>query len=275
MNGIMVLALQELRNDLRNRWVLAATTLLAILALALAFLGNAPIGTTGAGRIEVLVVSLSSLSIFLVPLIALLLSHDAVVGEVERGTMLLLLSYPVSRAEIIGGKFLAHLAIVAIAVTVGFGSAAAVLAATGDVPDAAAWGAFLRLCVTSIALGASFLGLGYFASAIVSERATAAGLALGAWLLLVIVFDLVLLGGLAAFGSDIPRATVEGILMLNPADVFRLVNLAGGDTVSEAAGMAGIGADLSLPPVVLHAGLVVWAALPLTAAWLVFRRREV
>ena len=30
-----------------------------------------------------------------VPLIALLISHDAIVGEMERGTMLLLLSYPV------------------------------------------------------------------------------------------------------------------------------------------------------------------------------------
>ena len=42
-----------------------------------------------------MVVSLSSLTIFLVPLIALLLSHDAIVGEAERGTLLLLLSYPV------------------------------------------------------------------------------------------------------------------------------------------------------------------------------------
>lgn len=275
MNAVKVLALQEFRNDLRNRWVLAATVLLAALALALAFLGNAPVGTTGAGRIEVLVVSLSSLSIFLVPLIALLLSHDAVVGEVERGTMLLLLGYPVSRAEIIGGKFLAHLGIVAIAVTVGFGSAAAALAVVGGVPDAAGWSAFVRLCVTSIALGASFLGLGYFASAIVSERATAAGLALGAWLFLVIVFDLVLLGVLAAFGSDIPQVAVELILMLDPADVFRLANLAGGGKVSEAAGMAGIGAGLSLSPIMLYAVLVLWGALPLTAAWLVFRRREV
>ena len=42
------------------------------------------------------IVSLSSLTIFLLPLIALLISYDAVVGEMERGTMLLLLSYPVA-----------------------------------------------------------------------------------------------------------------------------------------------------------------------------------
>ena len=41
------------------------------------------------------VVSLASLTVFLVPLIALLLAYDAIVGEAERGTLLLLLAYPV------------------------------------------------------------------------------------------------------------------------------------------------------------------------------------
>jgi ABC-type Na+ efflux pump permease subunit len=37
--------------------------------------------------------------------IALLISHDAIVGEMERGTMLLLLSYPVGRWQVLIGKF--------------------------------------------------------------------------------------------------------------------------------------------------------------------------
>ena len=50
-----------------------------------------------AGDLAVSIVSLSSLSIFLVPLIALLLSFDAIVGAVDRGTLALLLAYPVAR----------------------------------------------------------------------------------------------------------------------------------------------------------------------------------
>ena len=42
------------------------------------------------------------------PLIALLLSYDAIVGEVERGTMMLLLTYPVARWQVVLGKFLGH-----------------------------------------------------------------------------------------------------------------------------------------------------------------------
>src|SRR3546814_1249870 len=75
------LAMQEIRAGLRNRWVVATTLLLAALSLSLALLGSAPTGVVKADPLAVVVVSLASLTIFLVPLIALLLSFDAVVGE--------------------------------------------------------------------------------------------------------------------------------------------------------------------------------------------------
>ena len=90
----MIIAGKELRDGMRNRWVLATTALLAALALTLAFLGAAPTGSVKVSALAVTIVSLSSLTIFLVPLIALLLSYDAIVGEVDRGTMALLLAYP-------------------------------------------------------------------------------------------------------------------------------------------------------------------------------------
>ncbi|WP_254453319.1 ABC transporter permease subunit [Siccirubricoccus sp. G192] len=104
MKGVLLIAGKEIREGMRNRWVVAATLLLAALALTLAFLGAAPAGRVGAGALEVVVVSLSSLSIFLLPLIALLISHDAIVGEMERGTMLLLLSYPLARWQVVLGE---------------------------------------------------------------------------------------------------------------------------------------------------------------------------
>ena len=88
MSNIVIIAGKEIKEGLRNRWVLATTLLLAALSLSLTFLGSAPTGNVGAGALDVVVVSLSSLTIFLLPLIALLISHDAVVGEMERGTMI-------------------------------------------------------------------------------------------------------------------------------------------------------------------------------------------
>ena len=94
MTTIWILAGKEIRDGLRNRWIAATILALAGLALTLAFLGSAPVGSISANALSVTVVSLSSLSVYLLPLIALMLAHDALVGELERGTLLLLLSYP-------------------------------------------------------------------------------------------------------------------------------------------------------------------------------------
>ena len=123
MRSIATIAVKEMRDGLRNRWVIATTALLAALALTLAFMGSAPTGTVKVSPLGVTIVSLSSLSIFLVPLIALLLSYDAIVGEAERGTLSLLLTYPVKRWQVVVGKFVGHLGILALATVVGYGVA--------------------------------------------------------------------------------------------------------------------------------------------------------
>src|SRR5690625_4716067 len=123
MTPIILIATKEFRDGMRNRWVIAITLLLAVFALTLSFLGSAPTGAVKTTPLAVTVVSLSSLSIFLVPLIALLLSYDAIVGEIDRGTMALLLSYPVARHEVIIGKYLGHLGILSFATILGYGFA--------------------------------------------------------------------------------------------------------------------------------------------------------
>jgi Cu-processing system permease protein len=175
MRNILIVARKEIQEGLRNRWVLATTLLLAGLALSLTFLGSAPTGTVGVRALDVVIVSLSSLTIFLLPLIALLISHDAIVGEMERGTMLLLLSYPVGRWQVLLGKFIGHLSILAFATLLGYGAAAGALAATGTEIDAESWTAFATMIGSSILLGAAFIAVGYLVSALVRERGTAGG----------------------------------------------------------------------------------------------------
>src|SRR5690349_5297795 len=145
MRNVLLIAAKEIQESLRNRWVLAATLLLAALALSLTFLGSAPTGTVGTRALDVVIVSLSSLTIFLIPLIALLISHDAIVGDMERGTMLLLLSYPVARWQVLLGKFLGHLAVLAFATCLGYGAAAVALLVTGSSFDSEGLAAFAAM----------------------------------------------------------------------------------------------------------------------------------
>jgi len=274
MRGVLAIARKELRTSLRNRWVLAATLLLMGLALALAWLGSAPVGEVKADRLTVTVVSLTSLSVFLIPLIALLISHDAVVGEVARGTMLLMLAYPVERRQVIAGKFLGHLAVIAIAAIVGYGVAggAVYLAGAGGTAGVPA---FAWLIASTVLLGGCFIALGYLASTLVRERATAAGVALGIWLVVVVVYDLALLGVLVGAAGVISQQAFSLLLMLNPADAFRMFNLAGSESASMIAGMAGAAAEAAPTRGVLAAVLLAWAIVPLGLAMAAFRRRDV
>lgn len=275
MKNLTIIAVKEIQEGLRNRWVLATTLLLATLALSMTFLGNAPTGSTiGSNRIDVVIVSLSSLTIFLIPLIALLISHDAIVGEMERGTMLLLLSYPIGRKQVILGKFLGQLIILAFATLFGYGSAAVLLAFTGSGIDGVSWLAFLSLIWTSVLLGAVFIAIGFFVSAIVRERSTAAGISIGIWLLFVLIYDMALLG-LLVFdqGQLIGTALLNVLLLINPTDAYRLLNFGSGGA-GALTGMGGLAGNATLGTNILALALVFWALIPLCLSMFVFSRKE-
>jgi Cu-processing system permease protein len=273
MRTVIVIALKEIRESMRNRWVLATTLLLATLALTLTFVGSAPTGHVGASALDVVVVSLSSLSVFLIPLIALLISHDAIVGEAERGTLLLLLSYPLSRWQVIAGKFIGHIAILAFATLIGYGAAAGALALTGSIGGAESWPAFAKLIGSSILLGAVFVAIGYLISALATERGTAGGIAIGIWLVFVLIYDMALLGLLVVDqGRSVTAGLLNVLLLLNPTDAYRLVNMDG--AAASISGMGGMASRAAIAPATLMAALLAWIAAPLTAAMLVFARKE-
>ena len=51
MNPVWIITGKEVRDSLRNRWVLAAALLLAALALSLGFLGSSPTGSVKVDQI--------------------------------------------------------------------------------------------------------------------------------------------------------------------------------------------------------------------------------
>ena len=105
------------------------------------------------------------------------------------------------------------------------------------------------MIASSILLGAVFIAIGYLVSALVRERATAAGIAIGVWLLLVVIYDMALLGLLVVDqGRLISAQVLSGLLLLNPTDVYRLFNLAGTANVSMFSGMTGLADTITLSP---------------------------
>lgn len=276
MRQIVIIAIREFNDGLRNRRVIATTLLLAALALTLALLGSAPTGTVGVGALSVTIVSLSSLTIFLVPLIALLIAHDAIAGELDRGTLLLLLSYPVARWQVLLGKFIGHLAILSFATLVGYGAAGLALAFTSPVAEAGATTAFATMVGTSVLLGAVFVALGYLVSTAVRDPRTAAGLAIGLWLFFVLLYDMALLGTLVADQGRLLSVGALNLLLLgNPTDIYRLLNLTGFSNTNLLSGMAGLAGQMRLDRATLFAALAAWVVLPLALSGAIFARRQI
>ena len=272
--AVATIAGREVLAGIRNRWMLAAALLLGVLALTLAFVGSTPAGPVAASRLAITVVSLSSLSVFLVPLIGLLVSYDTLVGEIERGTMPLLMTHPVTRLRIVLGKFAGQVAILAIATVAGFG-VAALATGLGDGGDAEAWRAFGVMVGSSILLGAAFIALGTLISAVVAERGTAAGVSAAVWLVFVVLFDMALLAVLVADeGQVVSGDLFRVLLLLNPTDVYRMLTLAGSETVGALSGMAGVSAEAAFGHGLLFPVMALWIAVPLGLAGLLFGRKE-
>ena len=274
MTLLWTLALKELRDGLRNRWIAAAIILLGALALALSLLGSAPTGSVRVSDLDITVISLASLSVYLIPLIALMLSFDALVGEFERGTMMLLLTYPVSRWQVIMGKFLGHVLILFIAIFAGYGGAFLIMILfTGGGTEG--WQAYGMMMFSSLILGAVFIALGYLVSVLVKERATAAGMAIGLWLVFVVLYDLLLFGALLLDKEQVIGQQLFSMLMLiSPTDSYRIFNLSMFEGVSQAAGIAGIASEAGMSSSLLVSVMLLWVIVPLIGTLLVFQRRE-
>lgn len=275
MPVVWTIARKELADGLRNRWLLAISLLFALLSVGIAWFGAAAAGQVGFTSVPATVASLTSLATFLMPLIALLPAYDAIVGEEEGGTLLLLLTYPLGRGQLLLGKFLGHGLILALATLIGFGSAAlAILVLVPEVEAATLLGAFGRFMGSSLLLGCVFLALAYALSSRAGEKSSAAGQALGLWFFFVLLFDLALLAILVLSQGHLSPRLLPWLLLLNPTDVYRLINLSGFDAAA-AGGVVPLASDLPVSASALWLALALWAGAALALAHGLFRRRPI
>ncbi len=273
MNAIFTVAAKEFRDGLRNRWILAISIIFAILAIGLAYFGAAAAGQVGFTSLSTTIVSLASLAVFIIPLIALMLAYDGVVGEDENGTLLLLLTYPLSRWQLLLGKMAGHGAIMAFSTLIGFGAAALMMGSFSNTPWPELIAAFGLFILASVLLGWVFIAFAYIISTSVTEKSKAAGMALIVWFLFVLVFDLGLLGLLVGTQGDVDAQLLPYLLLLNPTDIFRLVtiNYFANEQIS---GLMAIAHHAQFSTATLMLALLVWLAVPMATALLIFNRRS-
>ncbi len=263
LRQIRIIAGKEFRDRIRNRWVLSVAVVFTAFALVIAYFGAAQVGSVGFRSIELTIASLVSLVIYLIPLIALILGFDAIVGERERGSLDLLLSLPITRVELVLGKYVGLAAALTLSSVVGFGAAGLVLSPQLTV---AAGYHYVGFMISAILLGCAFLSLAVMLSVIAVDRTRASGLAIATWFFFVLVFDLLLLGALVLTSGDYGGAVFPYLLMLNPADVFRVLNIFSLEEVRTLYGLATVFPEALSHPVTLGGMMVAWIVGPLAVA---------
>ena len=265
LSQVLALAGKEFRDRFRNRWVLAVAVVFTVFSLLITYFGAAVQGQIGPRSIELTIASLVSLVIYLIPLIALLLGFDAIVGERERGSLDLLLALPITRLELLLGKFLGLAGALTLSTVAGFALVALLLFQQFSY---AGLYHYLGFVFSSVLLGLAFLSLAMLLSVLARDRTRASGLAIALWFALVLVFDLLLLGLLVASGGELGGDAFAYLLLLNPADIFRILNIFSLDDVRRLYGLAS-----SVPPALGQAWLMggamlVWIVGPLAlASW--------
>ena len=260
---VFTLAFKEFRDRLRNRWVLAVALVFAVFSLVITYAGGAQQGTVGLRSLEFTITSLVSLVIYLVPLIALLLGFDAIVGERERGSLDLLLAYPITRGELLLGKYLGLALALALAMLAGLATVGVVLVEQFGGRALFHYGGFV---VSALLMGLAFLSLAVLVSVLAKDRTRASGAAIVIWFFFVLVFDLALLGVLVGTAGRYGGEMFPYFLLLNPTDVFRILNVFSAEGVRSAYGLVSVVPPVLLRLDVLTGVMLAWIGMPLLIA---------
>lgn len=265
---ITVIAAKEFRDRIRSRWVLAAAVIFTLFALVIAYFGSAQAGAIGFKGMDLAIASLVSLVIYLVPLISLILGYDAFVGERERGSLDLLLTMPITRLELLLGKYLGLGLALAISTFAGFGLAGIVLSYGIGLPALLHYAVFM---ITTLLMGLSFLSLALLLSAFCNSRVSASGAAIVLWFFFVLVYDLVLIGILVAVGGGFVGRIFPLLLFLNPTDIFRIINVYNLDEVRSLYGLATVLPQTLASTWILCLAMMLWIIVPLVIAYKLLR----
>lgn len=272
ISNILTLAWRELRDALRARSFLLYSLAFLALGLGVSYVSAAGAGSLGLSGFGRTTAGLINIVLLVVPLMALTTGASAIAGDRERGMLLFLLAQPVSRPEVMLGKFLGLSGALVACITLGLGACSLVLAWQGGATEPRA---MLWLAGLSVLLALSMLSLGMLISALARKASVAVGTGVFLWLALVFVTDLGLMAGALAF--RLPVGPLFLLTLGNPLQAFKMWTLHSIDASIDVLGPAGLYAMDTYHdalPWMLGASLAAWIVLPLVAATLIFRMRS-
>jgi len=272
LRGTAAFARREFRDAVASRWFALYTVAFAALAVGISFVSLSGIGTHGFAGFGRTAAGLLNLIMLAVPLMALTAGAGIIASERERGILLYLLAQPVSRAQVLLGKYAGIGAALICSICIGFGLSAIVLAwRAGSV----GLGAYAMLVAMTVLLALAMLSVGTLISVISRRSSVATGLALFLWFAMVFLSDLGLMAGSLVFRLRVQE--IFGLAALNPLQSFKMSVIANMNASLDVLGPVGVYASRTLGdalPWLLTASVALWMIAPLALAVVLFVRKK-
>lgn len=288
----VVVAKKEYLENVRNAWVITVSAVFLVITLATAWLltalaGEIPVqGSNGAyARVVLTLSAMQGFGGFLPPILALMLGFATLAGERESGSLGLLAAQPLSRTEIVLGKWLGLWGVLATAILVGYGVGGTIVVVRAGA-GLLGFQALLVFLLATLAWTAAWTSITLLISSFFARRGTAIAGSIGLWFLFgsfvwtILTFAVVALatgGSPLESASDLPAWTVVTQL-LNPNQVHDGLLTASIEDFGIALDLGGLGREAlrDLYGVGLFsAAMAAWIALPLLGANLLFQRRDI
>jgi Cu-processing system permease protein len=262
MSAARTVFVYQLRDLVRSKWLIAYALFFFIAAEGLLRYG---------GSDAKALLSLSSLVLLVVPLITVV--YGTVYLYNTREFTELLLAQPVRRAQLYAGLYLGVTAALSASVVLGV---AVPFLMHGGLGEPALRGAFVTLLFTAGALTCVFTALAILIATRTEDRLRGLGAAIAVWLALALLYDGVVLIGVATF-SDYPLERVVLIAMFfNPVDLARVLLLMQFDNAALMGYTGAVFERFFSGAGMFAAGsaLLAWIAIPALLGARAFRQKD-
>ena len=262
MNTILKVVRYELRNVIRNRWVIAYALFFLVVTESLLRLG---------GSTPRALLSLMNVVVLFIPLVTIV--FGTIYWQGSREFTELLLAQPVRRGALFHGLFAGL--VIPLSVAFVAGVSLPHLLHRGVGADSAPM--LVLMLVAGVALTAVFGALATLIAGVVDDQLRALGAALGVWALMTLAWDGLVLWVTVAFAAWPLEQPMLVLTFLNPVDLARVLLILRLDA-SAMLGYTGavfqqfLGGSLGVVAAV--GGLAMWALLPGLVALRAFKRKD-
>lgn len=272
MNTLLLLVDRDVRESLRNRWLLIYAIAFAALAGLVAWGGSQAAGITGESGFGPVVAQFIALVMLFAPLMGLTLGAQSIVRDRERGILAYVLALPVSQAQYFMSKIVSLAISLGAAVLFGFAVVAltmGILGTSGGLSD------FAVLLLLTWLLSLAMASVGMLVSVIARRAPAALGISVALWLAFTIFGDMGLMA--TAMATRLGVGPLLYATLLNPVEAFKIAAVAQLSGSLDALGPGGrLASDVMgtwILPVTV-AAIAAWPALAGITAWTAFRRQD-